>query len=68
MREDERVDELPDDDVEGQAFKSSPPAEEPVRRPRDDARGIGPRKLDETDDDVAGHVARPPVRPIEASP
>jgi hypothetical protein len=66
MREDERIEDRPDDDVEGQAFRTSPPAEEPARRPRDDARGKGPRRLD--DDDVAGHAARPPMKPIEASP
>ena len=67
MREDERIDEGSEDDVEGHTFRASPRAEEPVRRPRDDARGKPRRGLDE-DDDVQGHAARPPMRPIEASP
>jgi hypothetical protein len=67
MRGDERIEDRPDDDVEGQAFRTSPRAEEPVRRPRDDARGKPRRGLDEADD-VEGHVARPPMKPIEASP
>jgi hypothetical protein len=63
MPEDERF----EDDVEGQVFRTSPPAEEPVRQPRGDARGKPRRGLDEADD-VEGHVARPPMKPIEASP
>jgi hypothetical protein len=69
MSEEERMDRQPESDVEGQAFRAGSRPEEPVRRPRDDARGKGPRPaLDVSEDDVLGHAGRPPMRPIEASP
>jgi hypothetical protein len=67
MREDERFEGELEDDAEGHTFRASPPAEEPVRKPRDDARGKPRRGLDDADDDVHGHAARPPMKPIEAS-
>jgi hypothetical protein len=67
VREDERFEGEREDDAEGHTFRASPPDEEPVRRPRDDARGKPRRELDQ-DDDVEGHAARPPMKPIEASP